>query len=323
MPDVSVFCVRANSGQYTSEFVADGFAGIGWFDDDLDGLDDLAALRERFQQRYPEISNNAARNQVGQVARFLFEIRPGDYIITPGHESEKLYYGVVQSGGPFFRTPDPGRCPYAQRIPVEWASEPIIRHQLSVPLQNTLRAMLTVYRVANPRSFFESIGHADLVPPDELSAQRSTVDFILDQVLELDDQEFEELVTQLLNAMGFDAERTGRVGDGGVDAIGDLNLSNLAQIRLYVQVKRYQRSARINANTVKALRQNIPAGAQGAFITTASYQRAALEVAIEPGFPRIGTIDGEQLVDLLTEHWDQLDLELREKLGLRRGLVPS
>ena len=102
---------------------------------------------------------------------------------------------------------------------------------------------------------------------------------------------------------------------------GELDLYGIAKINLYVQVKRYQTKAKIKASTVKALRQNIPSGAQGAFFTTADFQDAALKVAIESGFPRIGTVNGEQLVDLLSEKWDSLPDEIRAKLGLKRGLV--
>jgi hypothetical protein len=50
-------------------------------------------------------------------------------------------------------------------------------------------------------------------------------------------------------------------------------------------------------------------------------QKAEFQAAIEPGFPRIGTISGDQLVDILVEKWDGLPSELRERLGLRRSLV--
>ena len=69
------------------------------------------------------------------------------------------------------------------------------------------------------------------------------------------------------------------------------------------------------------LRQAIPFGGQGAFITTADYQGAAADVALEAGFPRIGLINGRQLVDLLIEHWSDIPPEFRERLGLKPGLV--
>jgi len=50
--------------------------------------------------------------------------------------------------------------------------------------------------------------------------------------------------------------------------------------------------------------------------------KSALKTATEPNFPRIGTINGEQLVDLLAEKWDYIDDDdLKGKLGLKKGLI--
>ncbi len=113
------------------------------------------------------------------------------------------------------------------------------------------------------------------------------------------------------------------MGDGGVDATGELNISNMAKIKLFVQAKRYKLGSRISANVVKSLRANIPSGGQGAFITTSDFQKKAKEIAIETGFPRIGLIDGEQLVDILAEHWDAIPMDFKNKLELKTGLIPG
>ena len=49
--------------------------------------------------------------------------------------------------------------------------------------------------------------------------------------------------------------------------------------------------------------------------------RNNMDVALEPGFPRIGLINGRQLVDLLVEHWSDIPQEFQERLGLKPGLV--
>jgi restriction endonuclease Mrr len=145
---------------------------------------------------------------------------------------------------------------------------------------------------------------------------------VLEQILQLDDKEFEVLITHLLTALGFEgSEHTGKSGDGGVDATGELNVANLAKVKVYVQAKRYQLGAKISANAVKQLRQSIPNQGQGAFITTADFQKAASDVALEQGFPRIGLVNGRQLVDLLVEHWEDIPQEFKDKLGLKPGLV--
>lgn len=114
---------------------------------------------------------------------------------------------------------------------------------------------------------------------------------------------------------------TGKTGDGGVDATGELNVANLAKVKVFVQAKRYKVGSKVSSNAVRQLRQAIPFGGQGAFITTADFQTAAADVALEPGFPRIGLVNGRQLVDLLIEHWSDIPPEFRERLGLKPGLV--
>ncbi|WP_424950315.1 restriction endonuclease [Deinococcus sp.] len=84
---------------------------------------------------------------------------------------------------------------------------------------------------------------------------------------------------------------------------------------------RYKLSSRITEKTVREFRGSIPNGAQGAFITTSDFQAKAHDTATQAGFPRIGLVNGRQLVDLLTEHWEAIPDEVREKLGLRSGLV--
>ena len=194
-----------------------------------------------------------------------------------------------------------------------------------MPFQNTIRSSLTVYSISRKNNshknhFFEIIGAKQFIPKEQY-VEIENEKVVLNKILELDADEFELLVTHLLTAIGFEAEHTGKVGDGGVDAKGELDIDNIAKIKIYVQAKRYRLGTKIDAKTVKALRQNIPRDAQGAFITTADFQNSALDAASEVGFPRIGTINGTQLVDLLNKHWDDLPQEFRDNLGLKRGLI--
>jgi len=140
--------------------------------------------------------------------------------------------------------------------------------------------------------------------------------------MELTATEFEILISHLLTALGFEeSQHTGMPGDEGVDATGVLNVGNLAKVKVFVQAKRYNPYTKIDGRTVKQLRQSIPNGGQGAFITTSDYQVDAHNVALEPGFPRIGLVNGRQLVDLLVEHWEDIPEEFQSQLGLRPGLV--
>lgn len=320
---INVWCVRAEFGKYAQAFLKGGYAAIGWIEDkslaDCKSRDDIQLL---YRAAYPQdTSNIVIGQQVGQIARFLLEIQPGDIVITPDGNTELLHHGIVEEGYRF--EPDDPSCPYMHRRNIKWQAEPLLRSELSVPLQNTMRSSLTVFSVSQVEEVLRLVGREKEIPPTKAKPYDPT-NAVLEQVLKLDDKEFEILVGHLLTALGFEgSEVVGKTGDGGVDATGELNVSNLAKIRIFVQAKRYKLGTKISANTVKSLRTAIPFGGQGAFITTADFQRSAFDVALENGFPRIGLINGEQLVDLLVEHWDDIPDEFQDQLSLKRGLVLS
>jgi restriction system protein len=321
MPEV--YCVRAEYGTFAAQFVNGGYMAIGWNDvKDLRRLKSKEELYPLYKKAYPEdTSNIVIGQQVGQMARFLFDIQAGDYVITPDADTELLHIGVVQPSPPYYYGDASDGCQFFHRRPVKWLPGTFKRGAFSVPFQNTMRSSLTVFFVSQKEHFLEVIGRKELAP----NAPKESYDpyrAVLDQVLELNDKEFEILITHLLAAIGFEgAEHTGKSGDGGVDATGELNVANLAKVKLFVQVKRYKIGTKIAAKDVKSLRQSIPSGGQGAFITTAEFQAKASDVALEQGFPRIGLVNGQQLVDLLVEHWENIPDDFKNKLGLKQGLV--
>lgn len=321
----AAWCVRANYGTHTQAFRAQGCVAIGWMPDtDLSAVESRAALTPLYRAAYPkDTSPVVVGQQVGQIARFLLEMKAGDLVITPDANTELLWHGVIAPDPSYRYAPGDTALPFAHRRLVQWSLLPIQRGGLSVPLQNTMRSSLTVFGITPADEILRVCGlgaNLPSTPPAAFHPYRA----VLDHVLQLDDKEFEILVGHLLTALGFEgSEVTGKSGDGGVDATGELNVANMVKVKLFVQAKRYALGTRITAKVVKDLRSNIPAGGQGAFITTADFQAKAHEVALEPGFPRIGLINGNQLVDLLIEHWSAIPPEFQQRLGLKAGLVPA
>lgn len=322
---MAIYCVRAEYGSYTKHFLDGGYAAIGW-----SRMGNLSTIKTRdelypiYKTTYPDDTSNVViGQQVGQISRFLLDIKEGDYIITPALNTDYIYYGIVSSKGYYYETTG-DECPYLHRKGITWNKEPIQRSQFSVPLQNTIRSSLTVFKVDHEKNFFTTIGKPEQVEVIDRESEYDYYQTILNRILELDDKEFEILITHILTALGFEgSEHTGKVGDGGVDATGELNVANMAKIKIFVQAKRYKQGTRITANVVKALRANIPTGGQGAFITTADFQENAKTIAVENGFPRIGLINGNQLVDILAEHWNDIPLEFQDKMKLKVGLVAN
>jgi len=317
-----IFCVRADYGKYAPNFLKGGYTAIGWLSKyDLSEIKSREAVYNLYRENFPDETNFVVGQQVGQITRFLLEIKEGSYVITPDSNTELLHVGIIKSGKYCFEGNPADGCPFQHRKKVEWIKQPFKRNEFSVPFQNSMRAALTVFGISHRENFFQVVGdgvavksHSQILDPAKL---------VLHKILELNAQEFEILITHLLSAMGFEgAEHTGKTGDGGIDAKGQLNIAGLATISLFVQVKRYGLNQKIAAKEVKKLRQSIPEAGQGAFITTAEFAKGAMDTAFEPGFKRIGLINGHQLVDLLVEYWEKLPTDFQEKLGLKLGLVP-
>lgn len=326
----AAYCVRADGGTYAEAFKAGGYAAIGWLPArDLSDLprDDAAALGAVYDSEHSgELGSRSRGHDIGQVGQFLWGIQPGDVVVTPMKPPERLLVGVVSSGyssGYYYDVASDDDCPYPHRRKVEWLDEPLPRSSLSVPIQRILRVPRTVFEVLPPDELLEAVGLEAPTPEPVERMEENISTLVLERLLELDPDEFEVLVTELLTAIGFEAEKTGKTGDGGVDVEGTLAVYGFASMDLRVQVKRYKRGNTVGHQDIKQFRASVPEKAQGAFVTTSGYTKKAREEAEREGFKRIGLIDGGQLVDILTEEYDRLPSGVRERLSLRRVLVPA
>lgn len=107
MPN-GAYCVRAEGGTYAQAFKDGGYAAIGWMSEDLSSITqvDMKALGDRYDAAYPKDGKLRRAQNLGQISRFVWEIEPGDVVITPTHRSEYLLIGTVESPYYYEVTPD-------------------------------------------------------------------------------------------------------------------------------------------------------------------------------------------------------------------------
>ena len=125
---------------------------------------------------------------------------------------------------------------------------------------------------------------------------------IIETLKDIDPFAFEQLIRKLLQAMRYDdVEVTAASNDKGVDVVGNIELG-ITSVREVVQVKRHQ--ANIQRPVLDALRGSLHrfGAMQGTIITVGGFSKGTREAAFERGAPPITLIDGQKLVDLLTEH---------------------
>lgn len=326
-----VFVVRADGGRLTEAFRTGSYVAIGWLDLPVESLTSREAIRQEYVPRYPKQSPITHGGNVGQIHRFLNEIKPGSVVLTPfGNGNPDVLVGVV-TGAPYRASGEE----YALRLPVAWNAKPINRRSLRTQVRNTLGSLLTVFEPTQVSDLFEAAGFllpSTFVAP--ISASNEVRIDAREQVRKalyaLDAEAFNLLVGYVLRTLGFDASQSvGHTGDGGIDFDGELNVSGVASIRLQVQVKRI--TGKVNETAIREFRGALHNGAQGCFVTLSSFATRALESAQDPRWSRVNLIDGLQFVDLMTQQFDDLMVLLRQEqqtdlmaaLPFERVLLPT
>ena len=121
------------------------------------------------------------------------------------------------------------------------------------------------------------------------------------RIRKLTPDQFEELIGELLAAIGFEEVTvTGRSGDGGIDVRGTLVVGDVIKTRMAVQVKRWKNN--VQAPIVQQVRGSLGTHEQGLIITTSDFSKGARTEAERPDAIPVGLMHGEQLVRLLVEN---------------------
>jgi restriction system protein len=116
-----------------------------------------------------------------------------------------------------------------------------------------------------------------------------------------DPTEFEQLIGQLVTALGFvDVVVTKPADDGGIDVVGTLVSGGVVKTRMAVQVKRWKHN--VQAPTIQQVRGALGAHDQGLIITTSDFSPGAKDEAKLPDRVPVALMNGEELVSLLVEH---------------------
>jgi restriction system protein len=149
--------------------------------------------------------------------------------------------------------------------------------------------------------------------PDEVISEAEAVltqtlkSELLERITTLSPTFFEQLVVDLIVAMGYGgsrgavAERTQRSGDGGIDGI--VNEDPLGLDVVYLQAKKYREDNVVGSPAIQQFAGALVGrGAnKGVFITTSSFSGAAQQF-VDRVPQKIVLIDGEKLAQLMVQY---------------------
>jgi len=327
--EITVWGIHAGrTGDAHALFHGHSVIALGWPRmGDLSELPaDREAYKEKIKEAYPNAKPGAIPINAGQLFRFVHEMSIGDLVVYRSKVDRKINIGRVEGG-------------YAYQPHIE----PSYPHHRAVKWLNTFaRTHFTqgaLYEIGSALSFFQVKNYADefvaaiegkAVPPpvaeDETvgivaeEIEQTTRDFILKRLAqELKGHPFAEFVAHLLASMGYRTRLSPEGPDGGIDIIAHKDELGFEPPIIKVQVKSGEGS--VGDPVVSALSGKLDAKEYGLIVTLGSFTHQAKNFA--RGRSNLRLIDGDELVDLVLQHYDQFDARYKGLLPLRRVYIPE
>lgn len=145
------------------------------------------------------------------------------------------------------------------------------------------------------------------IEADYRAIQDALVDELRASILNLSPSRFEQLIVDLLLAMGYGGgdrsmgERIGKSGDGGIDGI--INEDALGLDAVYIQAKRYAPDSKVGRPALQAFVGSLTGegATKGVFVTTSDFSKEARDY-LNKVQHRIVLVNGERLARLMIQH---------------------
>ncbi len=313
-------------GEVDSLFLKKHCVALGW--SRMGDLGAFKADREAFKAKlietHPHTKPGAIPTNAGQLYRFVHEMKVGDIIIYPSKRDRQVHIGRVE--GPYRHDPKLDEA-YPNIRPVKWLK--------AVP--RTRFSQGALYEVGSAMSFFQVKTYAEEFlaalsggppsPPKEDETIRvvaeeieeTTRDFILKRLAqELKGHPLAEFVAHLLGTMGYRCRVAPEGPDAGVDIIAHKDELGFEPPIIKVQVKSSEGS--VGDPVVSALYGKVANGEYGLLVTLGTFTPQARSFARSKSNLRL--IDGEELVGLVTQHYDEFDARYKGLIPLKRVHVP-
>ena len=330
-----VWMVRAGEGgTYADEFESNGIVAIGWSDvgalpPDISDHD----IETRFAKAYPTWKEGSRKSGVGQVRRFLRDVKIGDRVMTYSPERRLYLLGNVSSDVDWRQHTD---LPRVRQV--HWTHQ-VQRDVLSAGLRNSLGSTLTLFRLDADaaKELFEKalpLGTAvEKAPVTAVSAQsgdggeaifladaeKRAQEFLEDRLAKLDWREMQQIVAGILRAMGYKTRVSADGPDRGVDIFASPDGLGLEEPRIFVEVK--HRQAQMGTAEIRAFMGGRKPSDRCLYVSTGGFTREARYEAERSSMP-LTLVTLPDLRTLLFEYYDRLDPEAKAIVPLRRVYLP-
>jgi len=328
-PETVVWGIHAGRGGQADElFLGRHCIALGW--EELGDLSKLAGDRESFKsivgKTYSDIKEGAIPNWAGQLFRFVHEMNLGDIVVYPSKIDRHIHLGKVESDYQYIPSGSKG-FPHMRKV--KWLKS-IPRTDFTQGALYETGSAMTLFQIRNYTDEFLKALKDQVVPPkpaddDSIGKvaeeiRENTRDFVLKQLAqELKGHPFADFIAHLLGTMGYRCRISSEGPDGGIDIVAHKDELGFEPPIIKVQVKSTEGS--IGDPAVSALYGKVGTNEFGLLVTLGTFTPPAKNFAKSKTNLRL--IDGEELVDLILEHYEEFDSKYKGLLPLTRVYIPE
>lgn len=315
------------TGDADNLFLKKNVIALGWREmGDLSKHKDREDFKKALVETYPNAKPGAIANYAGQLYRFVHEMKKGDSVIYPSKRDREVHIGVVEGEYKYDARHEEG---YPNLRDVKWIKS----------LPRTAFTQGALYEIGSAMSFFQVKNYADefkskveskavpdvvskeeevaMVPEDMEEAAR---DFILKRLSqELKGHPFADFVAHLLGKMGYRTRVSPEGPDGGIDIIAHKDELGFEPPIIKVQVK--STSGSIGDPEVSSLYGKVGQNEFGLLVTLGSFSNQSKSFAKSKSNLRL--IDGNELVNLILEHYESFDSGYKGLIPLKKVYIPE
>jgi restriction system protein len=316
------------TGDAEALFFKKDVVALGW--PKMGDLSKLHGDRESFKKAYastfPERKPGGVAPSAGQMYRFLFEMNAGDLVLYPSRTDRHIHYARVKGGYQYRPSLEPA---YPHIRAVEWVGS-FARTKFSQGALYELGSAMSLFQIKNYADEYlaalegkvvtTGVAAVEIGAPDAEQIEEITRDFVLKKLSqELKGHPLSDLVAHLLELMGYWTRVSPEGADGGIDIIAHKDELGFEPPIVKVQVKSGDGST--GDPIVSALYGKVSNNEFGLLVSLGEFTNQAKAFAKSKSNLRL--ISGDEFVELLLSHYDELDARYKGLLPLRKVWVPE
>ena len=322
---MSLWMIRAGRfGQQEAVAIEQNVVTIGWDElPDLSSIKTRAELQKLYSEVYPEYKKPKMANQVGQIWRFIHDIKIGDLVALSLKTQSIVKFGQVQSNYEFKHLAD--NVNHIRHV--KWIKD-ISRSSIDQDLLYSLGAIMTVCEISRNNAetrVKQMLEKGIIVPPSDEEGTEQDIDIetiAKDQITKhisrvFKGHELARLTEAILKAQGYLTRLSTPGPDGGVDILASGGPLGFDHPKICVQVK--STSSQVDVKVLRELMgvmSKVKAD-QGLLVSWSGFNNNVIKEA-QDNFFTIRLWDSGYVIEAIFMYYDKFSDELKAELQLKR-----